>query len=268
MENVKGYSEINAQLKSLKKVAGNVYSAVLSAGNEMEMSIPGQFINVQVSEYFNSPVLRRPFAVSSVNGNEFEFIYNVVGRGTSLLAGILERQKTINVLGPLGNGFVDGTGAKKLLIAGGLGIAPLKRLSDHFHKMNIPVKILWGNRTLEDFFDTSHYQRENTEIVCSTDDGSTGFKGNVLDLLKNELGSGSIGSLNSYDIFVVGPDPMMRSVSEFVESNNARCQVSLETPMACGMGVCQGCAVKKRYAEGYYLVCKDGPVFYSDQIVF
>ncbi|MDD4204609.1 MAG: dihydroorotate dehydrogenase electron transfer subunit [Candidatus Delongbacteria bacterium] len=264
----KGYYEISANIMSLKKETENVYCAVLSAGNEMGSSIPGQFINVQVSQEFNSPVLRRPFAVSSVNGNEFEFIFSVVGRGTKLLAGMLETQKTINVLGPLGNGFIDGEAGRKLLIAGGLGIAPIKRLADHFHDMNIPVTILWGNRTSGDFFDTVHYNRENSEILCSTDDGSKGFKGNVLDLLKNELGSGNIGSLNNYDIFAVGPDPMMRSVAEFVERNNARCQVSLETPMACGMGVCQGCAVKKRDSEGYYLVCKDGPVFYSDQIVF
>lgn len=268
MEPGKGYYEIPANIKSLKRETDNVYSAILSAGDQMGSSVPGQFINVQVSQEFDSPVLRRPFAVSSICGNQFEFIFSVVGRGTKLLAGILKTQEILNVLGPLGKGFENGNAERKLLIAGGLGIAPLKRLADHFYNRNIPVTILWGNRTSSDFFDTVHYERENTEIIRSTDDGSTGYKGNVLELLKNEMSSGRIGSLSSYDVFAVGPDPMMRSVSEFVERNNARCQVSLETPMACGMGVCQGCAVKKRSGDGYYLVCKDGPVFYSDQIVF
>jgi len=105
--------------------------------------------------------------------------------------------------------------------------------------------------------------------MCSVrwDNGSIGFEGNVLDMLKSEIESGRLMNLDSYDIYVVGPHIMMKSVSEYFEKLGLYCQVSLESPMACGMGVCQGCAVKKRDEEDYFLICKDGPVFSSKDVV-
>ncbi len=264
------YFETNAVIRSVDKLTDNTVSCIALSREIAGLAKPGQFINVQVtSGQLSAPVLRRPFAVSNVNGDEFEFIFNIVGRGTKLLYDILRSKETVNVLGPLGNGFDPGDGSrKKLLIAGGIGIAPLKSLAGHFSETGADVTLFWGNRSRRDFFGADHFENKNIKLMMSTDDGTAGFSGNVLELLKEEIKIKNIADLKEYDIYVVGPDPMMKAVAGFIEEQGARCRVSLETPMACGMGVCQGCAVRKRGSEEYKLVCKDGPVFYSDEIEF
>jgi dihydroorotate dehydrogenase electron transfer subunit len=266
----KQYYEVKAEVTGFRKVNERTVCCNVKAPEIAKNFIPGQFINIQVTiGSDNSPVLRRPFAISSADGDEFEFIFDIVGRGTEKLLDILKNRKELNILGPLGNGFdTVGRSKEKLLIAGGIGIAPIKSLVMYFYQNNTPVRLYWGNRNSDGFFDLDAFKNINAPVAASTDDGSYGFKGNVLELLKSDINSGKIASLSNYDVFTVGPEVMMKSVANFVENVKSRCQVSLETPMACGMGVCQGCAVKKRSGEGYYLVCKDGPVFYSDQIVF
>ncbi len=269
-ENDPKYFEVTAEITSVIQLTDNTVSCRVFSPEIARSALPGQFVNIQVNQKnSNTPVLRRPFAVSSVIKDEFEFIFNIVGRGTSILKDSLKNAGQINILGPLGNGFDINNGSKeKLLIAGGIGIAPLKSLADCFYSQNIPVTLFWGNRKASDFFSVSYFERNNTRLLTASDDGSAGFKGNVLELIRHEIEAGRISDLKMYDIYAVGPDPMMKAVAGYVEGAGARCQVSLETPMACGMGVCQGCAVVKRSGEGYYLVCKEGPVFYSDEIQF
>ncbi|MBN2857026.1 MAG: dihydroorotate dehydrogenase electron transfer subunit [Candidatus Delongbacteria bacterium] len=263
------YFEVEAEVVSYKVESEGIVSCLLESEKIVSGFRPGQFITVQVNaERTSVPVLRRPFAISSVVGDRFEIIFHIVGRGTDLLYRKIKEGNTLSIMGPLGNGFdISDTSKKKLLIAGGIGIAPIKSLYEYYLKNNMPVTLLWGNRNGSGFFGTDCFKPENSNFINCTDDGSVGFKGNVVEMLKNLLSSGSIGTLEDYDIFAVGPDPMMRAVSSYLENMNLSCQVSLETPMACGMGVCQGCAVSKKDGSGYLLVCKDGPVFRSDKII-
>jgi dihydroorotate dehydrogenase electron transfer subunit len=265
----KKYYEVKAEVISWKKHNGRTVSCIVKAPEIAGSFVPGQFITVQVAKgYDNSPVLRRPFAVSMREGDDFEFIFDIVGRGTEKLLEFISSDKFINILGPLGNGFDTLAGGReKLLIAGGIGIAPIKSLVQYFSERNISVKLIWGNRSADGFFDLEFYKSRNVEILTATDDGTCGFKGNVLELIKSYKSEGVLNPLGSYDVYAVGPERMMKAAASYSDAEDHICQVSLETPMACGMGVCQGCAVKKRKEEGYYLVCKDGPVFFSDEVI-
>ncbi len=261
------YFETEAEIVSRKVEAEDIVSCVLKAEKTADTFKPGQFITVQVTaKNLSVPVLRRPFAISSVDGDKIEFIFHVAGRGTDILKESIKNGRTLKILGPLGNGFDTGDlSKKKLLIAGGIGIAPIKSLLEYYDAKGKPAVLLWGNRTAGGFFDTDHYSSRSSKFVKATDDGSEGFSGNVVDALESgEVTSGS--DLSEFDIFAVGPEPMMRAVSSYLDGMGLECQVSLETPMACGMGVCQGCAVQKKDGSGYLLVCKDGPVFFSSKV--
>lgn len=263
------YYEVKAEILSFKEETGRIISCIVKSKEISSAAKPGQFVTIQVNDSKSGiPVLRRPFAVSYVKNDRFEFIFDIVGRGTELLKNIVTKEKYINILGPLGNGFdLKSQKKEKLLIAGGIGIAPIKRLVQHFSGTDCVITLIWGNRNQSGFFDTDFFIEQNIKLFIATDDGSLGFEGNVLQMLKSEIKNKNLKSLINYDIFVVGPDQMMKAVSRYVEEMKNICQISLETPMACGIGVCQGCAVKKKNEDGYYLVCKDGPVFYSDKIV-
>lgn len=263
------YYEVKAEILSFKEECEGIVSCVVRSGEIARKSLPGQFITIQVNrDNDNTPVLRRPFAISHINDDTFEFIFDIVGKGTEFLYKIIKTEKYINILGPLGNGFyLEDSSNEKLLIAGGIGIAPIKRLAKYFSDNKCKTTLIWGNRDKTGFFDIEFYKDLNLNVLNSTDDGSMGFKGNVLQILKSEIQNKNIINLSDYDIFVVGPNPMMKAVSDFIEEIGHTCQVSLETPMACGIGVCQGCAVRKKDGDGYQLVCKDGPVFYSNKII-
>lgn len=268
--NQASYFEVKAEIISFKKETSNIYSCIVRSEQISNSAKPGQFINVQIcSGTEKTPVLRRPFAISYIKGDSIEFIFDIVGRGTELLKKAVSTERSINILGPLGNGFdLSSCVKEKLLIAGGVGIAPVKSLVQYFSRCECTTTLIWGNRSRSQFFDLDFFIDQNIKLFIATDDGSMGFEGNVLQMLKSEIKNKNLKDLAKYDIFVVGPDPMMKAVSGYVQEMNSRCQVSLETPMACGMGVCQGCAVKKKNGEGYYLVCKDGPVFYTDSICY
>ena len=261
------YFETEADIISFKEETPDVVSCAIRAKKTAESFKPGQFITVQVTEKnLSVPVLRRPFAISTVDGDKIEFIFHVVGRGTEILLGKIKNGKALKILGPLGNGFDPGDISKeKLLIAGGIGIAPLKSLLEYYAANGTPARLLWGNRTRDGFFDIDNFKSKSSKFVQATDDGSEGFAGNVVEALRSgEITSGR--DLSEFDIFAVGPDPMMKAVALYLDGLGLECQVSLETPMACGMGVCQGCAVAKKDGSGYLLVCKDGPVFSSGTV--
>ena len=262
------YYEVKAEVVSVKELKHNLITAVLRSKEIAKKTKPGQFITIQVNNKDESvPVLRRPFAVSYTNGNEFEIIFDVVGRGTDILKRMLKVGEKINILGPLGNGFnTKVNGKEKLLLAGGVGIAPIKKLMQYFTDKGDQVTLIWGNRDKSGFFDIDFFMDQNIKLFAATNDGSLGFEGNVLDILKAEIKNSNLKKINDYNIYVVGPNPMMRAVADYVAENEHYCQVSLEVVMACGIGVCQGCAVKKKKEDGYYLTCVDGPVFNSCSI--
>jgi dihydroorotate dehydrogenase electron transfer subunit len=212
---------------------------------------PGQFCNIKVCDS-NYPLLRRPFSICDIDGEYIFFIFSIYGEGTKLLA-----QKKIgdivDILGPLGNGFnPDDDYDSAVIVAGGLGAAPFPFLTKRLPK-DRKLYAFIGGRTSKDVIT---YGMKN--IITSTDDGSLGYKGNVVELLQANK---NILDANKIKIFACGPNAMLKALKKFCEANNYKCEASTECAMACGFGICQGCPIEAADKEGYYLVCKDGPVF-------
>ncbi len=220
--------------------------------------VPGQFIELLVE---NNPqvFLRRPFSIHDWDEEtqKLSLWIKIIGEGTRTLTN-LEVGNKINVVYPLGNGFVLSPNDDVLLIGGGCGAAPLLYLSRYLKKTGIIPDILLGAKDKSDtvFFD-KYRQFGNVHIM--TEDGSEGQKGLVTqhDIIKNNLRSYS-------QIYVCGPERMTKAIGKLTLSLNIPCQVSLENLMACGIGVCLCCVVKTN--SGNVCTCTEGPVFYVTDI--
>ena len=209
-------------------------------------------------------------AYRHVENNIVGILYKVIGRGTGLLS-----KKTsgdpIDVIGPLGNGFdyqLVSNCQLPILVGGGIGIAPLYFLAQRLVKQCSNVTVLIGADTKCNIFCIDEFKKLGCKVKTSTDDGSYGLHGTVVDLLKNEL-----VPLNSkLKVFTCGPVAMLKHVNQLVCKYNVSCQVSLERQMACGVGACMGCTIKtqnsKLKTQNYKQVCKDGTVFDIKEIVW
>ena len=219
---------------------------------------PGQFLNVLVTNSYY-PLLRRPFSVCDVEDDCFYLMFNIFGEGTKLLSG-KRPGDLIDVLGPLGNGFnLEDDYETAVLVAGGLGAAPFPYLVRKIQDKKNIVSFI-GGRTQHDVI---MHGMKNVHI--STDDGSLGFKGTVVDLLKDKI---ELIKTTKVKMFGCGPTAMLRSLQKFCIENNLNCEVSTECAMACGFGICQGCPVEGvNSPDKYLLVCKNGPVFNVKDIV-
>jgi dihydroorotate dehydrogenase electron transfer subunit len=241
-------------VERVEKVAENIYVLTFISEQIAHSTAPGQFVNIKTDEGIE-PLLRRPFSVYNAQGNLVQIVFNVIGKGTATLRQ-KEEGETIDVLGPLGVPFaLEGNGFDTaILIGGGLGVAPLPMATRELQRQNKRIITFLGARTA-----SMVVEQHLVGVRIATDDGSRGFHGNVVDLMQRELSS---VLLQSTKAFACGPTPMLRALQAFVFKNNVQCQASLEGPMGCGFGVCQGCPVElvggdKKYA----LMCKDGPTF-------
>ncbi len=227
---------------------------------------PGQFVMLRVSKGLD-PLLRRPFGIYDVldaekkgqglSGEGIEILYRVKGRGTAIMSGWSEGDE-VDLLGPLGRGFPGPEKeARAVMVAGGVGIAPLYLLARTVDK----GVFLFGARSRDEASLAADLNKLSIESKVATEDGSTGVKGLVTDLLEEELEEG--GAV----VYACGPTGMLKAVAAIAERRRVRCFVSLEKHMACGMGACLGCAVKDMEKETHYrMVCSDGPVFDSKSI--
>ena len=234
-------------------VNANIYVLSFRSAEIASLVLPGQFVNIKVNE-LHQPLLRRPFSVYRTQGDCVDIIFNVVGTGTSVLS-MRRPGDTIDIIGPLGTSYrVDDRYETALLVAGGLGLAPLPLLTQWLQSTRKPVETFLGART-KDLLVTEYLQGVNV----ATDDGSAGFHGTVVDLLYRELNAKRYSSAK---IFACGPNVMLKSLSRLALQFNIPCEVSLESAMACGMGICQGCPVERVGGEKKYaLICTDGTVF-------
>jgi dihydroorotate dehydrogenase electron transfer subunit len=199
-------------------------------------------------------------------------LYELKGIGTKGLS-LSKPGEYLDVIGPLGNGFDFRkpltANRKPILVAGGMGVAPLLFLAeklvngpwtmDHGQK---PI-ILMGTKTKKQILCEKEFKQLGFDVKIATDDGSFGFKGKVTDLLDDFLLTENPQPLT---VFSCGPRPMLKELSRIASSQNIPAQVSLEEHMACGIGACLGCVVKTTY--GYKRVCKDGPVFVAQDLVW
>jgi len=255
---------LNTKAKVIKnvEVIENYYKMILSSPRIAGSARPGQFIEVKAGAK-GEPLLRRPISIHGVSGETIEIFYQVVGRGTGLLA----RRKAgelLDIIGPLGNGFSYGSSIMKpgslVLVAGGMGVAPLVFLAEKLPRHQALVLI--GGRTRSQILCERDFKKYGCEVKVATDDGSRGFQGKVTDLLNNVLRTGHQGS--PVLIYACGPKPMLRAVSGISRQMNIPAQVSLEEHMACGIGACLGCVVSTK--TGQKRVCKEGPVFNADEL--
>jgi dihydroorotate dehydrogenase electron transfer subunit len=232
---------------------------------------PGQFLNVKVGD--REPLLRRPFSIHQVSGKNLELLYEVRGQGTR----ILSRKKSgeyLDIIGPLGNGFDYRSGGYKVrrtpvLVAGGIGVAPLLFLAEKLTKVTksqshkVTSIVLIGAKTKGQILCEKEFQKLGCDVKIATDNGSRGFKGKVTDLFRCLLSTMNHEPLT---IYACGPRPMLEEISIISKKYNIPAQISLEEHMACGIGACLGCVVKAK--QGYQRVCKEGPVFNADEIIW
>ncbi len=253
--------QIKAKITYNKKIKGNYFHIALKAPGIALEAKPGQFVDIKVSDSCE-PLLRRPFGIHKVKGTEIESLYEVVGPATQALS----RRKAgeyLDIIGPLGNGFTPAVkkGALNILVAGGMGVAPLVFLAERLKKNKNLVLI--GAKTKEQVVCVKEFKDLECGTRVATDDGSAGFKGYVSGLLEKIL-SGTHSPESA--VYACGPSPMLKEVSRVAKKYNIPAQVSLEEHMACGVGACLGCATKTK--SGFKRVCKEGPVFNSDEIIW
>jgi len=246
-----------AKVLNNEQVAPHAYKMTLSALEIAKKAQPGQFVMVRVSDT-RDPLLRRPFGIHNVNGAKVDILYEIAGEGTKLLS-----QKApgefLDIVGPVGNGFDCRkpliANRKPILIAGGMGVAPLVFLAEKLAS-RAPI-VLLGAKTKSHILCEKDFKALGCEVKIATDDGSRGHKGFVTDLLQDTIASA---------IYACGPNPMLKKIAEISKQKNIPAQFSLEEHMACGIGACLGCMVDT--VEGNKRVCKEGPVFGAQNVIF
>ena len=244
--------QVRAQVLSNREVIcsgeDKIYLLRARAPEIAALAQPGQFVMVRCGQGYDM-LLRRPLSIHWVDGSNLELLFAVVGRGTSWLSQRHEGE-VVDLFGPFGRGFAIAPESNNvLLVAGGIGLAPLVYLAERELAAGCSVKLLFGAETASQVCPRELLPRE-VETVITTDDGSVGEKGLVTDLLPRFTDWAG-------QIFACGPIAMYRTMAGMGIAKPV--QVLLEQMMGCGHGACFGCAVETR--QGHKLVCRDGPVF-------
>ena len=258
------YNEISKVIDN-NEIAENIFEAHLSSVNISKAAKPGQFINILPSNNFTK-TMRRPMSLSYQDQNSFKIIYKPIGEGTKIMRDWQKGDST-DIIGPLGNAWDVSNNKEAVLLGGGVGIAPILNLYNKI-KSTKKVHLFFGARKKEEHF-IDHNPDSN--IYLSTDDGSSGIRGNLFDAMNSIF---NINKLKEKSIYVCGPPMMMEAVREFVVEHQIECYLALETIMACGIGICQGCSIEKcssdsnlnTYRNKYELVCMDGPIYKANEI--
>jgi len=251
------------------------YLLTISSPDISRMAKPGQFIQVRILPLLDS-TLRRPFSIHRVDREkgELSLLYRVVGRGTVLLS--MEKENNfLDIIGPLGNGFIIPEGKKKLaIVAGGIGIAPLFFLLEELARIenkDFIIYTLLGARTREEVVLPSEITclTENFSggVKIATDNGTVGHRGPVTELLEEVL-TDRLAEM----VYACGPHDFLRVSAAMLEKHGVTGQFSIEERMACGIGACYSCVCKtnrnKEEQPVYKRVCLEGPVFYANEVAF
>jgi dihydroorotate dehydrogenase electron transfer subunit len=256
--------QLKANIVSTTEVIPETRIIWLEAPEIATTAQPGQFVMVRCGE---DTLLRRPISVHRLDGDRLALLVAVVGKGTRWLS---ERKKgeTIDIFGPMGNGFTLYPDFDNLLlVAGGIGIAPLAFFADTALANGKKVTFITGARSANCLLPVSSPQKlydggmmaASMHVINATEDGSEGFKGMATDLIPHYL--------DGIDqVFACGPVEMYRTMAEMPELEGKAVQISLEIMMGCGIGVCYGCTIRTK--KGLKQVCKDGPVFDIEEIVW
>lgn len=243
---------------SNKMIAPDIYEMHLSCKKILHEAKPGQFVNLYCGD--GVKLLPRPISICNIDKGRgiLTLVYALVGTGTRQLAQLTEND-TVEVLGPLGNGFsLDDIARKNVIVAGGVGTPPMVELAKQLKGDN---HIFIGFRS--DPILVKELEQYG-KVYVATDDGKVGFKGNTVELLK-EVG------IKGDKVYGCGPKPMLKALQQWAEAEGVPGQISLEERMGCGFGACVGCACKIKVNDKEWThkkVCEDGPVFSIEEVLF
>lgn len=226
---------------------------------------PGQFVHLKIPR-FEHAVLRRPFSIFKADVESISILYKAVGKGTDALATVIEGEP-VNLLGPLGNGFpMIGKSKMPVLIAGGYGNAAL-----YLQAAKLPVKgvAFFGGRTAADILCIDEFEALGWDVRIATDDGSLGQKGFVTAALDGWLAENK-QKFQYLELFACGPNAMLKAVGDRAIQHGLTAWLSMDRNMACGVGACLTCVIKRTTADGWEWArcCKDGPVFNASEILW
>ena len=251
----------NAVVISQEMLADGIFSMWLRT-EAAQTAVPGQFISMYTND--GTKLLPRPISICEIDkeNSALRVVYRVTGENTGTKQfSEAKAGDTIPVIGPLGNGFPldKSEGKKAFLMGGGIGVPPILELAK---QLNCEKQIVMGYRDANTFL--SKQFEENGKVYISTEDGSVGTKGNVMDAIREN-------GLTADIIYACGPTPMLRAIKNFAEENGIECYISLEERMACGIGACLACVCKSKEKDHHSNVhnkriCKDGPVFLSTEV--
>ncbi len=223
---------------------------------------PGQFISMYTND--GSKLLPRPISICEIDTetSKLRVVYRVTAEktGTDQFSK-MKAGDTLPIIGPLGNGFPleAGKGKRAFLIGGGIGVPPILELAK---QLDCEKQIIMGYRDADTFLKEQF--EENGTLYISTEDGSVGTKGNVMDAIREN-------GLEADIIYACGPTPMLRAIKQYAEEQGIECYISLEERMACGIGACLACVCQSKEKDHHSNVnnkriCKDGPVFLSTEV--
>jgi dihydroorotate dehydrogenase electron transfer subunit len=256
---------LRAEIAYIQSVHPEVFRVGLAAKGITRDARPGQFYMLGVGDGLD-PLLPRPFAVhrrrlrgagAEGMGEGLEILFQVVGKGTKALS-LKSPGQWIQVVGPLGRGWETEGREGPILVAGGMGVASLICLAEEMDPAQAEVAAVFlGARSPGRLWCAEEFEALGLALHTAVEEGDHPFKGTVVDL----LGAHEEAMVRrSASVFACGPPAMVRRTALWAMARGLPCQVSLESPMACGVGVCLGCVVKRADGEGYLHACQDGPV--------
>lgn len=242
-------------------IAKQMYSFDILCPEVAEIAQPGQFVHIKVDGF----TLRRPISICEINREKgtLRIVFEIRGEGTAAIANLNEGS-LVDMLAPLGHGFTVNPDFKKvILIGGGIGTPPMLPLAQIYGEK---ATVITGFRSAGAVILEDDFKRTNAETIVCTDDGTFGIHGFVTQPFETLLGSGDVDA-----VYACGPMPMLKGISALCNEKGVKlCEISLEERMACGIGACLGCACKtKKNDEEYFAhVCKEGPVFNAEEVVW
>lgn len=265
---------MKARILDNQEVSSRYFKMTLLCPEIVKKGKAGQFLMLRVNEKYD-PLLPRAFAVHRIktkHPHSLEILYQIAGRVTRLMSRIKPGEE-LPITGPLGNGFsIEQPKKRAVIIAGGIGVAPVYLLAEALKKANIQTDLFIGGKSKKDILCVNEFRSLGVKVKVSTEDGSLGKKGMASELLKDFIDKETVDSLRQISLYACGPHAMLESIAGFAENHSLPCQVSMEAKMACGMGACQGCIVKTKTSDkngfSYQRVCKEGPVFNADEILW